>query len=74
MKFFQNILLPFSLLIAQLNYAQDEISLNGDWEIVFDHKNEGAKSMWHQNEVFQNGLPEWLLSFRHPQPEKFIKS
>ena len=53
MKFFKNILLPILLLIAQLNFAQEEISLNGNWEIVFDHDNEGAQSMWHQNEVFQ---------------------
>ena len=42
MKFFKNILLPILLLIAQLNFAQEEISLNGNWEIVFDHDNEGA--------------------------------
>ena len=53
MKFFKNILLPILLLIAQLNFAQEEISLNGNWEIVFDHDNQGAQSMWHQNEVFQ---------------------
>ena len=53
MKFFKNILLPILLLIAQLNFAQDEISLNGNWEIVFDHDNQGAQSMWHQNEVFK---------------------
>ena len=53
MKFFKNILLPILLLIAQLNLAQEEISLNGNWEIVFDHNNEGAQSMWHHNEVFQ---------------------
>ena len=53
MKFFKNILLPILLLIAQLNFAQEEISLNGNWEIVFDHDNQGAQSMWHQNEVFK---------------------
>ena len=53
MKFFKNILLPILMLITQLNFAQEEISLNGNWEIVFDHENQGAKSMWHQNEVFQ---------------------
>ena len=53
MKFFKNILLPILLLIAQLNFAQEEISLNGNWEIVFDHYNQGAQSMWHQNEIFQ---------------------
>lgn len=53
MKFLKSILLPFLLLMTQLNFAQKEISLNGDWEIVFDHDNEGAESLWHQNEVFQ---------------------
>ena len=53
MKFLKSILLHFLLLMTQLNFAQKEISLNGDWEIVFDHDNEGAESLWHQNEVFQ---------------------
>ena len=53
MKFLKSIFLPFLLLMTQLNFAQKEISLNGDWEIVFDHDNEGAESLWHQNEVFQ---------------------
>ena len=34
-------------------FAQKEISLNGDWEIIFDHQNEGAEARWHENEVFQ---------------------
>jgi beta-galactosidase len=53
MKFLKFILLPLFILMTQVNFAQEEISLNGDWEIVFDHNNEGAPSMWHQNEVFQ---------------------
>lgn len=52
MKGLKNIFFLF-LLIGLLSLAQEEISLNGNWEIVFDHNNEGAQSMWHQNEVFQ---------------------
>jgi beta-galactosidase len=34
-------------------FSQEEISLNAEWEIVFDHNNLGAKSKWHKNEVFE---------------------
>jgi beta-galactosidase len=53
MKVFKNVLIPFLLLISQLSFAQEQISLNGNWEIVFDHNNEGAQSMWHQDKIFQ---------------------
>ena len=53
MKVFKNVLTPFLLLISQLSFAQEQISLNGNWEIVFDHNNEGAQSMWHQDKIFQ---------------------
>ena len=53
MKGLKNIFLILFLLIGELSLAQKEISLNGNWEIVFDHNNMGAQSMWHQNEVFQ---------------------
>ena len=53
MKPLHKILIPLVLLFCDLGYAQQEILLNGDWEIVFDHHNKGAQAMWHQNEVFQ---------------------
>ncbi|MDA0936383.1 MAG: hypothetical protein O2878_04565 [Bacteroidetes bacterium] len=53
MKGLKSIFFLLFLLIGLLSLAQEEISLNGNWEIVFDHNNEGAQSMWHQNEVFQ---------------------
>jgi beta-galactosidase len=53
MKQLNIIFLPLLLLFGDFGFAQQEISLNGDWEIVFDHQNEGAQAMWHQNDVFQ---------------------
>ena len=29
------------------------LSLNGTWEIIFDHKNEGKKSSWHTDDGFE---------------------
>lgn len=46
-----SLLLSFGIVCSQ---EQGEISLDGNWEIVFDHQNEGAKAAWHKNEVFQS--------------------
>ncbi|MCP3928772.1 MAG: hypothetical protein GY705_06690 [Bacteroidetes bacterium] len=46
-----------SLLLFLYNYtfAQNEnnISLDGNWEIVFDYENEGKESEWQLNEKFE---------------------
>ena len=46
-----SLLLSFGIVCSQ---EQGEISLDENWEIVFDHQNEGAKAAWHKNEVFQS--------------------
>ncbi len=44
------------LLLAMIQHrtiqAQSAISLNGEWEIIFDDKNEGRQAKWMQAEVF----------------------
>lgn len=47
------LLAVFILLTCCVN-AQDEISLNGNWEIVFDHNNEGKIKKWHLNSQFES--------------------
>jgi hypothetical protein len=32
--------------------ARQVQSLDGRWEIIFDHKNEGREGQWHRQEVF----------------------
>ena len=41
----KNCFLLLFLFCINLGFAQKEISLNGNWEIVFDHHNEGAKAL-----------------------------
>ena len=50
----KNYFLFLFLFFVAYGFPQKEISLNGDWEIIFDHQNEGAEALWHENEVFQN--------------------
>ena len=50
----KNCFLLLFLFCINLGFAQKEISLNGNWEIVFDHHNEGAKALWHENDIFQS--------------------
>jgi hypothetical protein len=40
------------LLVAESLGNHEEISLNGTWEIVFDHHNEGKAGQWHLNRRF----------------------
>jgi beta-galactosidase len=41
------------LCLANLSVAQvDRLSLNGNWEIIFDDKNEGVDQNWHLNERY----------------------
>ena len=51
-------ILVFSWFLIQpfLGFSQEQkvISLNGNWEIVFDHNNQGADQNWHEDEVFQS--------------------
>ena len=47
--------LPFFLLIICGSFsisAQNRISLNGAWEIIFDEQNQGRKVGWMKEEVF----------------------
>ena len=37
-----------------LSQEQNIISLNGNWEIVFDHNNQGADQNWQKDEVFRS--------------------
>jgi len=50
-------ILVFSWFLIQpflgLSQEQKIISLNGNWEIVFDHNNQGANQNWQEDEVFQ---------------------
>ncbi|TMM53409.1 hypothetical protein FEE95_20325 [Maribacter algarum] len=41
-------------------FAQTEISLNGQWEIIFDETNEGRSAAWHKDSIFQ----------KHPDKQK----
>ena len=50
---FKNFLLSLFLLSSGFGLSQNEMSLNDDWEIVFDHHNKGAQASWHRNFVFQ---------------------
>lgn len=33
--------------------GDNKLSLDGDWEIIFDHNNEGRAQQWYLNEVFE---------------------
>ena len=50
-------ILVFSWFLIQpflgLSQEQKIISLNGNWEIVFDHNNQGANLNWQEDEVFK---------------------
>lgn len=40
-------------LCAQQAESNHIISLDGEWEIIFDHHNNGVKDKWYLNEVFE---------------------
>lgn len=40
------------ILITSGLFAQNEFSLNGDWEIIFDHEDEGVVGKWYLNKNF----------------------
>ncbi|WP_281613077.1 sugar-binding domain-containing protein [Flammeovirga sp. SubArs3] len=40
------------LLLANCLYAQDEMSLNGQWKIIYDDNNEGREKNWIYGEGF----------------------
>jgi hypothetical protein len=50
----------FTLLyISVSTFAQQDtdsliLSLDGTWEIIFDHRNEGKSALWHTDVVFEN--------------------
>ena len=44
------------LLCTSFSFAQNEnseFSLNGEWEIIFDHNNEGKSQKWYYNQNFE---------------------
>ena len=40
------------VLIAPYSFTQNQISLDGEWEIIFDEKNEGRTAEWMKAETF----------------------
>ena len=48
------LLLIFALSVHAFNYAQNELSLDGQWEIIFDESNEGRLANWQKDSIFQN--------------------
>ena len=47
------LLLIFALSVHTFNYAQNELSLDGQWEIIFDETNEGRFANWYRDSIFQ---------------------
>lgn len=54
MKLRSLFVLCLSISIQTFCFAQSEISLNGQWEIIFDENNEGRSASWHKDSIFQN--------------------
>ena len=54
----------FSLLIlialSSVVHAQDGLSLDGSWEIIYDYNNDGVEGAWHLNKNYdaQAGIKE----------------
>lgn len=46
------ILICCALVSQKYARAQTEISLNGQWEIIFDEKNEGREANWMKSDIF----------------------
>ena len=46
--------LLFLLGIQAFCFAQTELSLNGQWEIIFDETNAGRSAGWQRDSIFQN--------------------
>ncbi|MCK5440580.1 MAG: hypothetical protein KAJ23_01690 [Maribacter sp.] len=53
MKFNIGITLCLALSIQTLCLAQTELSLDGQWEIIFDETNKGRSAGWEKDSVFQ---------------------
>ena len=45
-------------VFGQDNLSFDNISLNGEWEIIYDYENIGKVNQFHSNEGFDNGFIE----------------
>lgn len=54
MKLKSVFILCLSIGIQTLCFAQTEISLDGQWEIIFDETNAGSSASWHMDSIFQN--------------------
>ena len=60
---YRNLSINFLLcFLPLLSLSQNQISLDGQWEILFDEKNEGRSLNWMDSEVFQN----------HPNRQKIL--
>ena len=46
----------FLTLISISLFAQNQLSLDGQWEIIFDDKNEGVEGQWHLNKNYESNL------------------
>lgn len=47
------LLLILALSVHTFNYAQNELSLDGQWEIIFDETSEGRFANWYRDSIFQ---------------------
>ena len=41
-------------MFAQQNVDSNQLSIDGNWEIIFDDKNQGVKGEWHLNRNYEN--------------------
>ena len=52
------LIMTFLSLSGQNNSSFENISLNGEWEIIYDYENIGKANQFHSNEGFDNGVIE----------------
>ena len=52
------LIMTFLSLSGQNNSSFENISLNGEWEIIYDYENIGKANQFHSNEGFDNGFIE----------------
>ena len=54
MKIRDIILLLFIINLHFYGHSQETLSIDGQWEIIFDESNKGRSSNWHKDSIFQN--------------------
>src|SRR5437016_197012 len=47
-------LVALLILFACANAYGEILSLDGAWNIVFDHRNEGRTALWHKQQTFES--------------------